>query len=138
MKTIVTLASFRWVLVLAFALCVALVAGSRGGPRGVERGDWGEGLFDKSRVKVVQVIHDDGPIKAKRVKIKKNEQVVVWYTNGKELKIEWKGTDPFKGRVVCEGRFCVALTPSATEGTFTYRAIVDGQPSPDPEVEVEP
>jgi len=99
-----------------------------------------EGL--KMKVKIVEVTKDGGKVSVDPtpVRIKKNQDIVIWVTNGESMTITWKPGNPAPGdplpRLVCEGRFCGSLVPSdAPYGVYRYTVTVDGE-SLDPEVEV--
>lgn len=100
-----------------------------------------EGL--KMKVKIVEVTIDGGKVSVdqQRVRLKKNQDIVIWVTNGESMTITWKADNPPPGnplpRLACEGRFCGTLVPSdAPPGVYKYTVTVDGE-SLDPEVEVE-
>ncbi|HLN57463.1 MAG TPA: hypothetical protein VK416_02825 [Thermoanaerobaculia bacterium] len=97
----------------------------------------------KTKVKVVEVTKTGTALSVKpdKVQIKKYQDIVVWVTNGVSMQITFKPGNPAPGNpftdLVCKGRFCAALTPSAAQGTFTYKVTVDGVVL-DPNVEVIP
>jgi hypothetical protein len=97
----------------------------------------------KTKVKVVEVTKTGTAISVKpdKVQIKKNQDIVVWVTNGGSIKITFKPGNPAPGNpftdLVCKARFCAALTPSTAQGTFAYKVTVDGVVL-DPNVEVIP
>jgi hypothetical protein len=97
----------------------------------------------KVKVKVVEVTKSGTTLSVKpdKVQIKKNQDIVVWVTNGGSMKITFKPGNPAPGNpftdLVCKARFCAALTPSAAQGTFAYKVTVDGVVL-DPNVEVIP
>lgn len=96
------------------------------------------------KVKVVEVIKTGTTITVNplKVKLKRKEEIVVWVTNGLQLKIEFKKGNPAPGNpftdLTCKGRFCGVLTPpDVAPGVFQYKATVDGVVL-DPNVEVVP
>ena len=74
------------------------------------------------------------------VKVKKDKHIIVWTSDAKNLKIEWKATDPFPYPVRCDGdRFCAVLAPSTNPGTYPYtiKGTCNGAAAvKDPQVEV--
>lgn len=146
MSKIILICRYRWVLVLALALCVALPACRKAeeppaastvtevSPSPAPPAE--EGL--RAKVKVVEVTKDGGKVSVdkSRVHLKKREDIIVWVTNGESMTITWKGDNPLP-KLVCEGRFCGSLVPSdAPAGVYSYSVTVDGE-NLDPEVEVE-
>jgi hypothetical protein len=98
----------------------------------------------KTKVQVVEVIKDGSTIRVDpdRVKLKRKTDVVVWVTNGLDLRVEFKKTNPAPGNpftdLTCRGRFCGVLNPPDVEpNAFRYSVTVDGQ-TLDPTVEVVP
>ena len=98
----------------------------------------------KVKVKVVEVTKSGSTITVnpEKVKLKRKQDVVVWVTNGLQLKIEFKKGNPPPGNpftdLICKGRFCGVLTPpDVAPGVFQYKATVDGVVL-DPNVEVIP
>jgi hypothetical protein len=96
------------------------------------------------KVKVVEVIKTGTTITVNplKVKLKRKEEIVVWVTNGLQLKIDFKKGNPAPGNpftdLTCKGRFCGVLTPpDVAPGVFQYKATVDGVVL-DPNVEVVP
>jgi hypothetical protein len=96
------------------------------------------------KVKVVEVIKTGTTITVNplKVKLKRKEEIVVWVTNGLQLKIDFKKGNPAPGNpftdLTCRGRFCGVLTPpDVAPGVFQYKATVDGVVL-DPNVEVVP
>ena len=98
----------------------------------------------KTKVQVVAVIKEGSTIRVDpdRVKLKRKTDVVVWVTNGLDLRIEFKKTNPVPGNpftdLTCRGKFCGVLNPPDVEpNSFRYTVTVDGQ-TLDPTVEVVP
>jgi hypothetical protein len=98
----------------------------------------------KTKVQVVAVIKDGSTIRVDpdRVKLKRKTDVIVWVTNGLDLRVEFKKTNPAPGSpftdLTCRGRFCGVLNPPDVEpNSFRYSVTVDGQ-TLDPTVEVVP
>ncbi|MFN2387976.1 MAG: hypothetical protein ABR576_17120 [Thermoanaerobaculia bacterium] len=75
-----------------------------------------------SRVKVVTAKCAGRSFAVKEVvKVKKNQQIIVWSSDATNLKIEWKKADPFPYPVRCDGdQFCAVLAPSRTPGSYPY------------------
>ena len=93
---------------------------------------------------LVEVIKDGSTIRVDpdRVKLKRKTDVVVWVTNGLDLRVEFKKTNPAPGNpftdLTCRGRFCGVLNPpDVSPNVFAYSVTVDGQ-TLDPTVEVVP
>ena len=98
----------------------------------------------KTKVQVVAVVKEGSTIRVDpdRVKLKRKTDVVVWVTNGLDLRVEFKKTNPAPGNpftdLTCRGRFCGVLNPPDVEpNSFRYSVTVDGQ-TLDPTVEVVP
>jgi hypothetical protein len=98
----------------------------------------------KTKVQVVEVIKEGSTIRVDpdRVKLKRKIDIVVWVTNGLDLRVEFKKTNPAPGNpftdLTCRGRFCAVLNPPDVEpNSFRYSVTVDGQ-TLDPTVEVVP
>lgn len=103
-------------------------------------------------VEVVTVDSLTGTTRPKKVKVKKDVEIVVWVAsrvNGTDpkLHIDFGSDSPFPELVTCKGgRFCFALVPpnkqTSSDGDnifeYTGTVTVNGQPRPlDPRVEVE-
>ena len=98
----------------------------------------------KTKVQVVAVVKEGSTIRVDpdRVKLKRKTDVIVWVTNGLDLRVEFKKTNPAPGNpftdLTCRGRFCGVLNPPDVEpNSFRYSVTVDGQ-TLDPTVEVVP
>ena len=98
----------------------------------------------KVKVKLVEVTKSGTTLTVNpvKVKLKRKQDVVVWVTNGLQLKIEFKKGNPPPGNpftdLICKGRFCGVLTPpDVAPGVFNYKVTVDGVVL-DPNVEVIP
>jgi hypothetical protein len=98
----------------------------------------------KLKVKLVEVVKSGSTltVSPEKVKLKRKQDIVVWVTNGLQLKIEFKKGNPPPGNpftdLICKGRFCGVLTPSdVAPGVFNYKVTVDGVVL-DPNVEVIP
>ncbi len=97
----------------------------------------------KVKVKVVEVVKSGTTLSVKpdKVQLHKNQDIVVWVTNGLLMKINFKPGNPAPGNpftdLVCKAKFCAALTPPSALGTFAYKVTVDGVVL-DPNVEVIP
>jgi hypothetical protein len=96
----------------------------------------------KVKVKLVEVTKSGTTLTVNpvKVKLKRKEEIVVWVTNGLQLKIEFKKGNPPPGNpftdLTCKGRFCGVLTPpDVAPGVFNYKVTVDGVVL-DPNVEV--
>lgn len=135
-------ALFRWFPVLAAVSFLALPSGTgaQSSPTPVPTPP--EAI--KTKVKIVEVYKDGTSIKVDpvRVKLKRKSDIVVWVTNGTNLKIAFKRGNPAPGNpftdLVCKGRFCAALTPpDVAPSVFRYTVTVDGVVL-DPDVEVVP
>jgi hypothetical protein len=128
MPKIVSLVRFQWFWVLVLGACLAL-------PTCLEAQ---EGV--KMKVKIVEVTREGDTVSVDPplVKLKKNQDIVIWVTNGESLKITWKGVNPLT-KLTCAGRFCGTLVPSDAPAyvRYKYTVTVDGQ-SLDPDVEVVP
>jgi hypothetical protein len=98
----------------------------------------------KLKVKVVEVTKSGTTlsVKPEKVQVHRNQEIVVWVTNGQLMKIAFnKAGSPTPGNpftdLTCKGRFCAALTPPSVLGIFNYKVTVDGVVL-DPNVEVIP
>jgi hypothetical protein len=98
----------------------------------------------KTKVQIVEVIKEGSTIRVDpvRVKLKRKTDVVVWVTNGLDLRVEFKKTNPAPGNpftdLTCRGKFCGVLNPpDVSPNVFAYSVTVDGQ-TLDPTVEVVP
>jgi len=134
MATTVPHVRFRLFGILVLGACLALPAPAQ------------DGL--KTKVKIVEVtVTKDGDGKVvkvsvdqQKVRLKKNQDIVIWVTDGESMTITWKAGNPPPGnplpRLTCAGRFCGTLVPSdAPPGVYYYTVKVDGK-SLDPDVEV--
>ena len=77
-----------------------------------------------------------------KVQVHRKQEIVVWVTDGKSMKIEFKPgnpapVNPFTDLTCPGGQFCGALTPPDVLGVFDYKVTVDGKVL-DPKVEVLP
>jgi len=98
----------------------------------------------KTKVQIVEVIKEGSSIRVDppRVKLKRKTDIVVWVTNGLDLRVEFKKTNPAPGNpftdLTCRGKFCGVLNPpDVAPNVFAYSVTVDGQ-TLDPTVEVVP
>lgn len=135
-------APFRWFPVLAAVSLLAIPAETKAQSSPTPVPTPPEMI--KTRVKIVEVYKDGTSIKVDpvRVKLKRKTDIVVWVTNGLNLKINFKPGNPAPGNpftdLVCKGRFCAALTPpDVAPSVFRYKVTVDGVVL-DPDVEVVP
>jgi len=126
---------------IAFALagCGCSATATPGSPAGVS-----EEEILRGHVQVVEVRYNGGAptYSPDPVKVKKNEQIVVWVVDQGVLNISF-ADDPFEGGVRCGGgRFCAALRPppdSIKTGLYPYEVTVrvgEQSASIDPSVEV--
>jgi hypothetical protein len=96
------------------------------------------------KIKRVKVVKSGDTLKVVplKVQVHRKQEIVVWVTDGKSMKIEFKPGNPPPGNpftdLTCPGgQFCGALTPPDVLGVFDYKVTVDGKVL-DPKVEVLP